>query len=64
MSLEETQARDIKSDPPNPAWCFRCDVWDVIMAHIDELDVDEMRAALEDVVFEYHEYCGAGKRDA
>ncbi len=42
----------------------RCDVWDVIMAHIDELDVDEMRAALEDVVFEYHEYCGAGKRDA
>ena len=50
-------------DRTNRAWRFRCAVWDLIVAHIDDLDIDEMRSALEDVVFEYHEHCGAGRPD-
>ena len=63
MTDEAMQARDIKSGPPNPGR-FRCAVWDLIVAHIDDLDVDEMRSALEDVVFEYYDHCGPGKPDA
>ena len=49
---------------PTPVWRFRDAVWDLIVAHIDDHDVDEMRSTLEDVVFEYYEHCGAGKPDA
>ena len=63
MSNVEMRAQDLESNQPNPAWQFRCAVWDLIVAHADDLDVDEMRSTLEDVVFEYHEHCGAGRPD-
>ena len=58
-----TDWEELADVAPNPAWQFRCKIWDLIVAHINDLDVDEMRSALEDVVFEYHAHCGAGRPD-
>ena len=60
----DRETDDLLLKAPNPAWQFRCDIWDLILAHIDDLDVDEMRATLEDILYEYYDLCGAGKPDA
>ena len=45
--------RDDNDDPPSPADLFQSAVWDLIVGHMDGLDVGEMRSVLTDIPAEY-----------
>ena len=55
QDFDDVGRRTVAESVP-PEGAFQSNIWDLIVAYVDDLDIDEMRTALENIVFEYHRY--------